>query len=155
MVEAQGPTEDAKSKFPHEQSLAVPPLPVITPESAPFWESCAQGRMRLQRCARCTQFWYPPSSLCPECLSSDWSWTACAGTGSIFTYVIFRRLYHPAFANLLPYVIALVELDEGPRMLSRLVDVEDLSRVRCGLEVTVSYEEVTDNIVLPLFKLSR
>jgi uncharacterized protein len=127
------------------------PQPVITPEAEPFWLSCQNGRMALQRCGACGHFWFPPSVLCPECWSTTWTWEEVAGAGTVFSYVTFRRVYRPAFKDLVPYAVAVVELAEGPRMFSRLVGVTDVSDVTCGMAVEVRYEALGEELTLPLF----
>lgn len=133
----------------------LPPLPVVTEENRPFWDSCKEGALRLQRCSECSEFRYPPSVICPNCSSMNSSWELVSGRGSIFSFVTYRRLYHKAFAKLLPYVVAVVELEEGPRMLTRITDTAEQDSIRCGLPVTVCFESVSDEIVLPLFKIAE
>ena len=76
-----------------------------------------------------------------------------SGEGTIFSFVIYRRLYHNAFASLLPYVVAVITLSEGPRMVSRLVGVEDVDSLKTGSSVKVIFESMNDDVVLPLFEL--
>lgn len=83
----------------------------------------------------------------------DYSWEPVSGMGSIFSFVRFQRLYHKAFASLLPYVVAVIELDEGPRMVSRLVGLGEQDSVKCGALVQVRFERFSDELVLPLFEV--
>ncbi len=128
------------------------PLPRPSPESAPFWEACRDGELRLQRCRACGRFWFPPAVLCPECWSTEWTWDRTSGRGKIHSFVIYRRAYHPAFPP--PYVVAVVELTEGPRLPTRLTDVEP-DRVRVGQPVEVVFAPVTGEVRLPLFRPER
>lgn len=128
------------------------PLPRSSPESAPFWEACRNGELRLQRCTACRCFWFPPGVICPECWSPEWTWERTGGRGKIHSFVVYRRAYHPAFAP--PYVVAVVELTEGPRLPTRLTDVEP-DRVRVGQPVEVVFAPVTEEVHLPLFRPER
>ena len=134
-----------------EESL--PPLPEITEETRPFWDSCKEGVLRLQRCSDCSEFRFPFSVACPNCLSMSFRWEPVSGRGSIFSFVTFQRLYHKAFASLLPYMVAVVELSEGPRLVSRLAAIKETDSVRCGAPVKVRFEQLGDDLVLPLFEL--
>lgn len=132
---------------------AAPPLPRPSMESAPFWEACQRGELRLQRCARCGEFWFPPALRCPRCWSSEWKWEKTSGRGTLFSFVVYQRSYHPAFREALPYVVGVVELAEGPRMPTRIIDVAPES-VRCGMPVEVAFTPVSDEIQLPFFRPS-
>jgi len=126
------------------------PLPTPTPDSKPFWDACREGRLTCQRCDDCAMLRFPPSRTCSNCLSQNASWETVSGKGSVFSFTVFRREYHPGFAKDVPYVVALIELDEGPRMLSNLVSV-DPDAVRCGAKVQVQFETVTNDVTLPMF----
>ncbi|TAN20382.1 MAG: hypothetical protein EPN30_10375 [Actinomycetota bacterium] len=143
---------DLKIEDASEEAL-LPPLPQITEETRPFWESCEKGVLSLQRCASCSQFRFPPSVICPNCASMDHSWEPVSGLGTVFSFVTFKRLYHKAFASLLPYVVAVVELSEGPRMVSRLVALGEDDSLKCGAPVKVRFERQGNELMLPLFEL--
>lgn len=127
------------------------PLPIPSAESAPYWEYCKKGELRIQRCASCRAFVHYPRVLCPHDASPDLEWTQVSGRGSIFSYTISHRAFHPGFSGDVPYVIAIVELEEGPRLMCRVRDVapED---VRVGLPVEVFFEAVTPEVTLPFFR---
>jgi uncharacterized OB-fold protein len=131
---------------------AAPPLPQPTVESAPFWEAVAKGELRIQRCARDGDFFFPPASRCPRDWSTDWTWERVSGRGAVRSFVVFQRSYHPAFRDLVPYAVAVVELEEGPRMATRLIDV-DVKDVRVGMPVELTIGSVGD-ARLPLFRPS-
>lgn len=126
------------------------PLPVPSPESRPFWQAARNHQLVLPRCNRCEKSWFPPSCLCPHCLSDDTGWQEVSGRGRVHSFVVFHRVYDPAFAREVPYVVALVELDEGPRLLSNIVDVEP-HRIRCGMHVVVKFEDLSPEISVPKF----
>ncbi len=128
------------------------PLPVPSELSAPFWEACRRHELIIQRCQNCRAFRFPPAILCPECLSESVEWTRVSGRGKIFSFVIFHRVYHPSFAADVPYAIALIELEEGPRLVSNIVDCPP-AEVVCDLPVEVVFEDVTPEVTLPKFRL--
>lgn len=126
------------------------PLPNPAPESVPYWEAAKQHRLSLPRCNVCAKFWFPPSRSCPHCLAGDFTWEDVSGRGKVFSFVTFHRVYHPAFAGEVPYVVALVELDEGPRLLTNIVGIEP-DAVICDMPVKVVFDDVTDSVSVPKF----
>jgi uncharacterized protein len=132
---------------------APKPLPVVDPVTAPFWESVKAHAMQLQRCNGCGRFIFYPRGVCPHCFSDDLAWQPVAGTGAVHAFTIVHRHPSPAFNDEAPYVVALIELDEGVRMLSNLVDIEpDPASVKVGLPVEVVYDDATDEVTLPKFR---
>ena len=83
-----------------------------------------RGELRVQRCGACARLRYPAAIVCPDCLSAETEWEAVSGRGTVFSFVVFHRAYHPAREGKVPYTVALIELDEGPIMLSNVVDVD-------------------------------
>lgn len=130
------------------------PVPHPSPESAPFWEACRNGELRLQRCQSCGRYWFPPGVFCPECWSPDWSWERTRGAGTIHSFVVFRRAYHPHPAFQPPYVVAVVELAEGPHLVTRLTEI-DPEDVRVGQAVEAVFVPAGDGWSLPLFRPRR
>ncbi len=126
------------------------PLPVPSAESKPFWEGCRRHELLVQRCKGCGKRWFPPSALCPECLSSEWEWAKTSGKGKVFSFVVYHRLYHPGFKDEIPYTVALIELEEGPRMLSNVAG--DVKAVKCDMPVEIFFEDVTEEVSLPKFR---
>lgn len=125
------------------------PVPKPTPETEPYWEGCAAGELRLQRCAPCDAPYFPPRPFCPRCHSDEVTWEAMTGRGTLHTYVINHRAA-PGFEA--PYAIAVVELDEGPRMMSNIVDVEQTPEalvLDMALEVTFDQR---DDVAVPVFR---
>ncbi len=107
----------------------MPELPVLpptpTPESKPYWDATAEGKILLPRCDDCgTVIWYPRTT-CPECMSTNVSWFEASGRGTIYSFAVVRRQGGP-WRDALPYVLAYVELDEGPRVLTNIVDSLEL-----------------------------
>ena len=133
------------------ETYPKPPfLPRITEDSQPFWEGCAQHRLMFQRCAHCGQPRLPASFLCPRCLSRQYAWEPSAGRGSIYSFVVFRRAFHPALANRVPYVVASVDLEEGVRLLTNIVNY-GTTQIKCGAEVMVDFIDAGDGVTLPVF----
>jgi uncharacterized OB-fold protein len=130
----------------------IEPLPVPTPISQPFWDGTRQHRLLLQRCEARHVFYYARSH-CPQCLSNRLEWFDASGKGSLYSFTVARRPTSPDFEQDVPYVIAVVELDEGPRMTSRLVEV-DPDAVGIGMRLEVVFDDVTDEITLPYFRPS-
>jgi hypothetical protein len=125
------------------------PVPVPTPETAHYWEGTARGELRLQRCRPCSATYFPPQPFCPSCGSDDVVVVRASGRGSLYSYVITHR---PAPGFEAPYVIAVVQLEEGPRLLSNLVGVTpDPDALPLDLPLDVEYETVGD-VTLPVFR---
>src|SRR5256885_17174125 len=95
--------------------------PRPSPETQAFWDGCAAGELRMQRCRPCDELYFPPRLACPRCLSTDVAWEPLSGRGTLHTYLINHR---PAPGFEAPYAIAVVQLDEGPRMMSNIAGVE-------------------------------
>ena len=133
-------------------STPAKPVPRATAESRPFWDAAQQQKLLLQHCRACGKFWFPPSARCHHCLSPDFAWEEVSGEGRIYSFVVYHRLYHPAFEQDLPYVVALIELREGPRLLTNIVGAP-WQNVRCDQPVHVVFETATPGATLPQFTL--
>lgn len=127
------------------------PLPQPSATSRPFWDGCRTHTLMLQRCLHCGTFRFPPRRLCPECLSAEGEWRRGSGRGRIYSFVVYHRLYHPAFAADLPYNVAVVELTEGPKLVSTIVGCANAD-LRCDMPVEVIFEDVTPEVTLPKFR---
>ena len=130
---------------------AAPPLPRPSVESEPFWAGVRERELRFQRCARDGKLFFPPSARCPRCWSTEWRWEPSSGRGTVFSFVVFQRSYHPAFRDALPYVVATIELEDGVRFTTRLVDVRPAD-VKVGMPVEVAFTAAGEGAVLPLFR---
>ncbi|HXQ54021.1 MAG TPA: Zn-ribbon domain-containing OB-fold protein [Stellaceae bacterium] len=130
--------------------MARPVIPIANLDTKPFWDACAEGRLMLQRCAACQAWRHPPSPICPECLSDAHEWVAASGRGTVYTFVVVREARR-GWDKMVPYVLAVVALDEGPRILTNLAEIapED---VAIGLPVEVTFEELDGTTKLPLFR---
>ncbi len=129
------------------------PVPIPDMDSAPFWEGCRQGELLLQRCSSCAAYRYPPRPICPDCHTVGGIWAKSSGRGKIYSWVIAYHPPRPEFADYVPYTIVLVDLEEGVRMVSMLVDTPSEAVVE-GLPVEVTFERLTEQITLPRFRLT-
>jgi len=127
------------------------PLPQVNPDTQPFWDGCKAHELRFQKCMDCGHVRWPPSMICPECHAAQAEWIAAGGKGAVYTYAVYHRAFHPAFKDDLPYVAAVVELEEGPHLLTNIIGCKP-EAVRCDMPVVVAWEDVTDEFSLPKFK---
>ena len=123
------------------------PLPVPTPQTQPFWDALAEGRVELQHCADCERYIYYPRTHCPGCLTRDLEWRELSGNGVVHTYTIARRPTAPPWSEDLPQLIAVVELDEGPRLTTELVNVEP-DAIEVGMRVQPVFQAVGEATLL-------
>ena len=130
------------------------PIPGLTPALAPFFEAARRGVLVVQKCDSCGRFRFPPRGLCPDCLSTAASWTPVSGRGEVFSFNVMHQVYHPGFAAEVPYAVAVVQLEEGARMVSNVVSVKP-HEIRCGMPVEVVFEKLSDEITLPRFRLRQ
>lgn len=126
------------------------PLPTRDAFSGPFWDAAQRHELSLQKCDDCGRFRYYPRPMCPDCHSMKATWTRCSGRGTVYSYTVVRRPLARWFKERMPIVCAVIELEEGVRMISNVVDVEP-TEVRIGLDVVVTFEDVDDEITLPMF----
>lgn len=128
------------------------PLPKPTPETRPFWDAAREGRLLIQRCESCGTRYFYPRPLCPSCLSRAVHWIEASGRGRLHTFVINHRPPR-GFPVSGPYVLGLVELDEGPRMMAQIVDVApDPAAVHCDMPVEVVFADLTPEITVAKFR---
>lgn len=127
------------------------PLPEPSAISRPFWEGLKARELRLQRCEDCGEFVFYPRAACPNCMSERLEWQAVSGRGKVYTFTIVRRAMIPAFQAEVPYVFAIVELDEGPRLATNVIGC-DPEAVRVDMPVKAAYDEITEEISLLKFE---
>ena len=130
------------------------PLPHIDEESRPWWEALKRHELYIQKCRDCGALRYYPRALCPDCLSSGTQWLRCAGKGEVYTFTVTYQNQAAGFRDSLPYVMAYVELAEGVKMLTNLVDCKP-EEVKIGMPVEVVYEDVTPEVTLAKFRPAR
>jgi uncharacterized protein len=125
--------------------------PPVTDTTEPFWEATKDGKLLVQWCATCDHAHFYPREVCPQCLSSDaLEWRESSGKGTVYAFSVQHRPANPFMADRVPYTVALVELEDGIRMMSNVVDV-DPEQVRVGMPVTVAWEDLSDGRKLPQF----
>jgi uncharacterized OB-fold protein len=129
----------------------VRPVPEPTADSAYFWERCRAGQLVLQRCAACGRVQFYPRALCVGCLSPRLEWVPSAGRGEVHSFTTVFRAPTPAFQADTPYVVAVIELQEGVRLISRVVGCAP-ERVTIGMPVEVTFEAISDAVALPQFR---
>src|SRR5688500_11410732 len=112
------------------------PLLVVNDEKRPFWTAAREGRLSMHACEAYGHVQFPISHVCPRCLSYEYQWRTLSGRGRIYSYVVFHQVYNQAFDDDVPYNVALIQLDEGPRMYSNIVGVtNDVPKVGDSVEV--------------------
>ncbi|HLF09188.1 MAG TPA: Zn-ribbon domain-containing OB-fold protein [Dehalococcoidia bacterium] len=133
-------------------------VPQPTPETKPFWDAAKRGELWIKRCKDCGQHHYYPRVVCPNCFSRNVEWVKSSGKGSLYTYNINVRTA-PGWENNPNYIIALVTLEEGPRIMSNLVNipfdqdpVKMAQHIQVGMPVEVTFEELSEEISVPRFK---
>lgn len=138
--------------MPGEQVLPAP-APLVLPEVKPFWDATAEGRLLLPKCDDCqSMIWYP-RPFCPACASLKVSWVEASGRGSIYSFTVNRRGQADlsAYKEASTYVLAYVELDEGPRVMTNIVDC-DPDSVKIGQQVEVVFHDTGQGTALPRFR---
>ena len=131
------------------------PVPVPQPESDFYWEKAKQHQLWLRQCNACGRAYFYPRDICPNCFSRDTTWVQSAGRGTLHAFAVVHRGPTPAFRDDVPYVAAIVELEEGVRLPTNLVDVEpDPARIQVGMAVEVVFDDITEAISLPKFRPS-
>lgn len=126
-------------------------VPGMTDLTRPYWEAARQGRLVVQECRGCGRSQHPPMPACPHCHGTDLGWRQTAGTGTVYTYTVVRHPTHVALADAVPYVVALVELAEGPRLVTGITGCPP-EQVSVGMPVTVVFRQVTGEVTLPWFE---
>lgn len=127
------------------------PLPRIDTLTKPFWDAAKAGKLMLQHCPACGDTRFPPGPVCPKCLAGDQDWVESSGKGVLESWIDMHRAYWDGFKDDLPYRVCLVRLEEGPVVVSSLVDKTD--NLRMGAPVKVVFDAVTDDVTLPRFTL--
>ena len=127
--------------------MTAPLLPdVADPVAGPFWAAAREGRIAVQRCLTCGLLRYPPLVGCPDCLGRTYEWQDLRPTGTVWSFAVYHRALHAAFAGQTPYTVAVVELDDGPRITGRVAGGG--RPVVVGDRVRASFEAVTDEVTL-------
>ncbi len=133
-------------------SAAVPrPLPAREGLAGEFYAWCRKHELRFQRCTACGAWRHVPREMCAGCGAFTWEWARASGRGTVFTWTVVVRALHPAFAEETPYAPVVVEMAEGVRLLSRVVDCSP-EQLQIGMPVEVVFEDVSPEVTLPRFR---
>lgn len=133
-----------------ESQTAPKPIPEADERSEPFFRAGMSNEFVLMKCSSCNAYRLPAFGNCDSCLSPDYTWEPGSGKGTVRTFAIMHQRYHPGFAPELPYNIAIVELEEGPRVTTNLVDVAN-DAITVGMPVVVAWEQ-HDDVAIPKFR---
>ena len=125
-------------------------LPAPDPETQPFWDAARAGRLLVKRCADCGEAHFYPRPFCPHCWSEQVDWEQASGRATLYTWSIVRSNDLPPFPERVPYVAAIVDLDEGPRMMTNVVDC-DFDRLEVGMNLSADFRDVGDDVTIPVF----
>ncbi len=126
------------------------PIPAITPEMQPFFAAAKRHELVVQRCRGCGTHRFPVREICSSCLSRDAEWVTVSGEGEIFSYNIMHQVYHPGFADEVPYAVVVVKLKEGAKMNSNLTGIQPHA-IKIGMPVKVVFEDISAEVTLPKF----
>ncbi len=127
------------------------PMPAISSLNQAYWDGLKQREFVMPKCHACGKIWYPPTPFCPECWSRDFSWEKLSGRGTVNSWVVFHQAYSLSFKDNIPYNVAEVELEEGPRLLTNLVEV-DHADIQIGMPVEIIFDDITDDVTLAKFR---
>jgi uncharacterized OB-fold protein len=127
------------------------PRPINTELSRPFWEGAKRGELMMPRCKKCDHIFFYPRRECPRCLSSDIGWVKVSGKGRLHSFTIVRQPANPAFRDDVPHAYSVIQLDEGPRMISNMVEC-DLDALEVDMPVVAVFDAVTPEWTLVKFK---
>jgi len=128
------------------------PLPGLDIESAPYWQACHDHRLKVMRCADCMQYRYPPTVFCDNCRSPNSELVEVSGRGKVYSWIVVRHpIPREVFGDVVPYVVAMIELEEGPRLATNIIDC-NVDAVTDGMPVEVVFDDVTPEISLPKFR---
>lgn len=129
--------------------------PPVGESSQPFWDATREKKFLLQWCTRCDAPIFYPRAVCPQCLGSSFEWKEASGRGEIYAASVQEKPGNPLMADRVPYVVALVQLEEGPRVMTNIINVDDPYAATVGLPVHLTWEPLSDGRHLPQFEPER
>ncbi len=130
---------------------AAKPLPQLTGLSKDFYGFCKQRELKFQRCKTCGTWRHVPREMCPSCGSFEWEWATSSGRGTVFTWCVVERALHPGWVAAQPYAVVVVEMEEGVRIVTQVVDCPP-AELAFDLPVEVAFDDATPEITLPHFR---
>lgn len=133
------------------------PLPQPrTPEAKPYWDGLKEHKLMLPKCGDCSAVFFYPRAVCTECQSRNITWIQASGKGKLYSFEILHRAFVREVKVPLPYVLAMIELEEGPRLLSNLINIApDPKVIACDMPVQVVFQKLTDDVTIPLFQPAK
>ena len=126
-------------------------MPVPDETSAPFFQGARNHELMLQRCTACGAYLYPIKLRCDNCLGGDLEWVRASGKGKLYSFGLMHQIYHPGFTEEIPYNVAVVELDEGIRIVSNIVGCPN-SELRVDMPLEVTFEDINEEVSIPKFR---
>lgn len=133
------------------QEAKPKPVPIVNPWARPFWDGARERRLLIQHCRDCHKHVFYPRVACPHCFSENLEWVQASGRGTVYSFTVVYANAPSAFIPDIPYVVAVIDLAEGVRMLSNIVGC-DLDALRCDMPVEVTFERLNDEFTLPKFR---
>ena len=127
------------------------PVPGVSSDTEKYWKALLEHKLLLPKCNHCQKVNFPPRPFCPDCLDFDVTWTEMSGRGKVHTYSVVYQNKSPGFADEVPYVVGYIELEEGPQMMSNIVDCDPES-VRIDQPVEIVYRDVMPDLTIPVFR---
>ena len=135
-----------------EANAPARPRPEPMIKAIPFFEGTKAGKILVQKCTNCSEYTWYSHFVCPNCMEDTLEWVESTGKGKIYTFTVVYQHNNPFFMNKVPYVYGVVELDEGPRLVSNIEGI-DPEAVRCDMRVEATFEKLDDEITVPIFKV--
>jgi len=127
------------------------PIPQPTPLSEPFFQGAKRHELVVMRCRSCGRHRLAERAACSECWSDEYEWVKASGRGRIYSYVVMHQRLHPGFEDVIPYNVAVIDLEEGPRMVSNVVGCRN-DQLRVGLRVEAVFDDITPDVTLVRFQ---
>lgn len=128
------------------------PLPDVTDRlNAPYWQAARRHELSMQRCPRCAYVRFPAAVFCPECLDENDEWVSLSGRGTVWSFGVYHHVFNQSFAEQTPYNVALVELAEGPRLITNITGTPN-DQIQVGMPVEVAFDDITDEVTLVKFR---
>lgn len=127
------------------------PLPAINDLNRPHWEGARNHEFLIQRCRDCGHLWFPPMPNCNNCLSTEIEWTRAGGRGTVFSFIVYHQGWLPGFKDETPYNVAIIELDEGVRLINNIIGIP-YEQIEVGMPVEVTFQDINADVTIPRFK---
>lgn len=129
-------------------------IPTPTNDTKPYWDACQQKKLVIQQCRVCEHIQFYPRLMCTNCMNREVSWIEASGKAEVVSYTIVHRPILPAYIKEAPYILAIVQLEEGPTMMANIINCS-LDEISCGMQVTVRFEPWSNEFLVPVFEPGR